>query len=686
MVKDGIVIAKRYEVISKIGAGGMADVYKGRDLVLNRYVAIKVLKKEYREDENFVRKFRTEAQATAGLANPNIVSVYDVGEDRGLYYIVMELVEGVTLKEYIKRKGRLPFKEVVSIALQMCNGIQAAHEAGLIHRDIKPQNIIIAKDGKVKVNDFGIAKTTTSNTISSNAMGSVHYTSPEQARGAYSDVRSDIYSIGITLYEMVTGQVPFNGESTVEVAMKHLQEEITPPSRLVPDIPHSLEMIILKCTQKNEARRYQNVGELIKDLRRSLEDPEGDFVVIPPLRDTDTRILTDEDLDASDEDEENPGDEEESDEEGEDEEDEDEDEDEDYDGTGEVNPRMRTVIRVLLVVVIVIIAGLVIYGIGRAAGIFRFAGDEEEEEEEVSDLIEVPSVVGKTESEAKQALNELGLGYKVSAYEDSEQYESGLVSSQSIAAGEEVQPNTVVTVIVSSGLVVKEEYIVVPDVAGMSESSARQTLEAAGFSVGSSEYEYSDSYSEGLVTRTSPAYGNKMVKGSNTQVTLYISQGSQKITVPDVVGMSDDSAQSAIKNAGLSVTATYQYNDSVESGKVVSQSVSGGTQVSPGTTINIVVSNGSDKVTIQNFVGNYEEALLEWADENGLATNMSRSEYTDDPRYPEGTIISQDPSSGSVSRGSTITYVLSKGAQPQTNDGAGGGDGMDNGLDFPDGW
>ncbi len=682
MVKDGIVIAKRYEVISKIGAGGMADVYKGRDLVLNRYVAIKVLKKEYREDENFVRKFRSEAQSTAGLTNPNIVSIYDVGEDRGLYYIVMELVEGMTLKEYIKRKGRLPFKEVIGIALQMCNGIEAAHEAGLIHRDIKPQNIIIAKDGKVKVTDFGIAKTTTSNTISSNAMGSVHYTSPEQARGAYSDVRSDIYSIGITLYEMVTGQVPFNGESTVEVAMKHLQEEITPPSRLVPDCPHSLEQIILKCTQKNEARRYQNVGELIQDLRHSLEDPDGDFVVIPPLRNTETAILTDEDLD-DDENEEAADEDEESEDEGE--EDEDEDEDEDYEGSDDVNPRMRTVIRVLMVVVIVIIAGLLIYFIGRAAGIFRFAGDEEEEEE-VSELIEVPYVVGKTESEAKTMLNELGLGYKVSAYEESEQYESGLVSSQSIAAGEEVEANTVVTVIVSSGLVVKEEYIVVPDVAGMSESAAKQTLEAAGFTVGSTDYEYSDSYAEGLATRTSPAYGNKMVKGSdNNQVTLYISQGSQKVTVPDVVGMSDSSAQSAIKNAGLSVTATYQYNDDVESGRVVSQSVTAGSQVSPGTTVNIVVSNGSNKVTVQNFVGSYEEALLEWADANGIATNMSRSEYTDDPRYPEGTIISQDPSSGSVSRGSTITYVLSMGAQPQTEEGTTGGD-TDFGFDFPDGW
>ena len=221
-VKDGIILGKRYEVLSKVGAGGMADVYKGRDRMLNRYVAIKVLKKEYKEDENFVRKFRSEAQAAAGLMHPNIVNVYDVGEDRGLYYMVMELVEGITLKEYIERKGRLSHKEVISIAIQMCTGIGIAHAADIIHRDIKPQNIIISNDGKVKVTDFGIAKATTSNTVSSNAMGSVHYTSPEQARGGFSDQRSDIYSLGITLYEMVTGQVPFDGDSTVSVAIKQI--------------------------------------------------------------------------------------------------------------------------------------------------------------------------------------------------------------------------------------------------------------------------------------------------------------------------------------------------------------------------------------------------------------------------------------------------------------------------------
>ena len=270
MVKDGIYLSGRYQVLSKIGAGGMADVYKAKDCMLNRYVAVKVLKKEYREDENFVKKFRSEAQAAAGLLNPNIVNVYDVGEDRGLNYMVMELVEGITLKEYIERKGRLSHKETISIAIQMCSGIGAAHASGIIHRDIKPQNIIISKDGKVKVTDFGIAKAITSNTVSTNAMGSVHYTSPEQARGGIVDEKSDLYSAGITMYEMITGHVPFDGDSTVTVALKHLQEEIKSPAEEVPDIPYSLECIIMKCTQKNPAMRYQSCDELLQDLKHSL--------------------------------------------------------------------------------------------------------------------------------------------------------------------------------------------------------------------------------------------------------------------------------------------------------------------------------------------------------------------------------------------------------------------------------
>ncbi|MFT3985459.1 MAG: Stk1 family PASTA domain-containing Ser/Thr kinase, partial [Lachnospiraceae bacterium] len=294
MLRPGTILGDRYEIIEKIGAGGMADVYKAKCHKLNRYVAIKVLKAEYSSNKNFVSKFRVEAQSAAGLMHPNIVNVYDVGEEDGMYYFVMELVEGITLKNYIEKKIRLSVKEAVSIAIQVSMGIEAAHNNGIIHRDIKPQNIIISKEGKVKVADFGIARAATSDTITSHAMGSVHYTSPEQARGGYSDAKSDIYSIGITLFEMVTGRVPFDGETTVAIAIKHIQEEMPSPRIFVPEIPVSVEQIIFKCTQKNADRRYFNMNELIQDLKHSLISPDENFVTILPGASSEgTKAITD---------------------------------------------------------------------------------------------------------------------------------------------------------------------------------------------------------------------------------------------------------------------------------------------------------------------------------------------------------------------------------------------------------
>lgn len=281
MVKIGMMIGDRYEILEKIGTGGTSDVYKAKCHKLNRFVAVKVLKQEFSENTSFVQKFRTEAQAAAGLMHANIVNVYDVGEENGIYYIVMELVEGITLKKYIEKKGRLSVKEAVSIAIQVSLGIEAAHNNHIIHRDIKPQNIIISKEGRVKVTDFGIAKATTSNTITSNVMGSVHYTSPEQARGGYSDAKSDIYSLGITLFEMLTGRVPYTGDSTVAIAIKHIQEEMPQPRQFVPDIPVSVEKIVLKCTQKVPDKRYLSMAELSEDLKRALINPDEDFVNIP---------------------------------------------------------------------------------------------------------------------------------------------------------------------------------------------------------------------------------------------------------------------------------------------------------------------------------------------------------------------------------------------------------------------
>ena len=678
MVKDGIVLGKRYEVLSKVGAGGMADVYKGRDQMLNRYVAIKVLKKEFREDENFVRKFRSEAQASAGLLHPNVVNVYDVGEDRGLYYMVMELVEGITLKEYIEKKGRLSHKEVISIAIQMCSGIGAAHAAGIIHRDIKPQNIIISKDGKVKVTDFGIAKAVTSNTISTNAMGSVHYTSPEQARGGFSDQKSDIYSIGITLYEMVTGQVPFDGDSTVSVAIKHLQEEITAPSELVSDIPYSLEQIILKCTQKNAERRYPNTDELIQDLKRSLVDPDGDFVVIPPLGNADTLIITDEELDeiqnSYDEDEYDE-DEYDEDEYDEDEYDEGEYDEDEYDvddgkrgkGSDEVNlTRIRTV------VVASMMAFIVIFAIGRAAGIFRIGPESPNETE---DMVEVPNVVGMTEDDAKETLNDEGLGFKVVSREESKEYEKGRVSEQKTEAGEEVAKNTTIEVVVSSGLV--GDSITVPDVSGMTEDEAQSALENAGFRNISSEFTYHDSVPSGQVIGTTPEANAEATE--DTEIVMQVSKGAERKTVPNVVGQKDADAQNAIKSAGLSVgTVTYEYSDSVAQGIVISQSVDGGKKVSAGTTVDLVISNGPEpaaKVNVPPVTGTSESNARQLIQNAGLSVGTVT--YQHSSSVAAGYVISCSPGVGSsVDEGTSVSLVVSTGPEQTSPDpGTGGDDG-----------
>ncbi len=425
MLKSGVYLGKRYEIIERIGSGGMADVYKGMDHKLNRYVAIKVLKSDYRTDGVFVSKFVSEARAAAGLMDPNVVNVYDVGQDRGLYFMVMELVEGITLKDYIEKKGRLSAKETISIAIQMAAGMEAAHSHHIIHRDIKPQNIIISKNGKVKVTDFGIARATTSaNTISSNVMGSVHYTSPEQARGGVTDAKSDIYSAGITMYEMVTGHVPFDGDSTVSIAIKQLQEEIIPPSEEV-DIPYSLEQIILKCTQKSPDRRYHNAQELMLDLKRSLVDPEEDLVRIDgmPMDTSATVMVTEDELariknssyDDEYDDDYDDDEYDEYDDDGYDDEYEDDEYEEDYDDDGardeDVNPKMARVMKILMIVVAVIIAFIAIFLIGKAAGVFKF-GPGTAITDTKSEKVEVPNVVGMDEDEAIKALNKVGLGIR----------------------------------------------------------------------------------------------------------------------------------------------------------------------------------------------------------------------------------------------------------------------------------
>ncbi len=612
MIEAGTFLAERYEIVEQIGTGGMADVYKAKDHKLNRHVAVKVLKQEFREDKTFNSKFRAEAQSAAGLMHPNIVSVYDVGEEGELHYIVMELIEGITLKEYIRKKGRLGYKEAISIAIQVCNGIDVAHKNQIIHRDIKPHNIMISRDGKVKVTDFGIARATSSNTISSNAMGSVHYTSPEQARGGYSDAKSDIYSLGITLYEMVTGRVPFDGDTTVAIAIKHLQEEIVPPTEYAEDLPASLEQIIIKCTQKGADRRYSGMEDLVADLKRSLTDPDGEFVnLIPINNDGQTVVVGEEELseikqttgtmmfDLDDEDDFDDFDDEDDDEDEEDVYDEDE-EDED------VNPRIGRIMKILRIVMAVIIVCIVVFIIGRATGLF---GSSDKEEEIVEEEVTVPGLIGMTEDEAKEAAKELGLKIKVGPEVESKEDEAGTVVQQDPEAGETVKEGDTITINLGAGETEdeepEEETVAVPDVVGETESAAATMLSSAGFEV-KTEFQYSSSVANGKVISSSPGAGSMAAKGST--VNLIISKGEEQKTVdvPNVTGKSESEAKSTLTGKNLKVTVDSAYSDTVASGKVISQNPGAGSTVNEGSTVKIVVSMGPEPAQTETKTFNFD--------------------------------------------------------------------------------
>ena len=629
MIKIGMLIGDRYEILEKIGTGGMSDVYKAKDHKLNRFVAVKVLKQEFSENANFVSKFRIEAQAAAGLMHPNIVNVYDVGEEGGIYYIVMELVEGITLKKYIEKKARLSVKEAISIAIQVSMGIEAAHNNHIIHRDIKPQNIIISKEGKVKVTDFGIAKAATSNTITSNVMGSVHYTSPEQARGGYSDEKSDIYSLGITMFEMLTGRVPFNGETTVAIAIKHIQEELPSPRDYVSEIPISVEQIVWKCCQKSPDRRYQSMAELIVDLKQSLLNPDEDFVkVIDPDEEASTRMITDRDMlqikrqsdrrDSMDEAmrlRKDSGRYYEEDEEEEDEEDEiDWDDDDDYD------PKMEKITTVLAVVAALLIGCIVIFFVGRGLGMFRFGADsgEEEQQQEENEKVEMIRVVGLNGEEAKRKLLELGLTPEIK-YEPNSAYEVGTVLRASVQDGLMIDKNTVVLLTVAEGT----DGVKVPSVTGKSKSEAVSILEKDGFVVSATE-SFDAQVESGYVISQSPEADTTAPEGSS--ITIRVSQGAEetKVRVPDVIGLTEMDATVSLTESGLSVGTVSQVSNEDPSltDMVCYQSYSVGSYVNQGTAIDLKVSTGPSNVTYR-----YSEGITAPTEDpdyrSGMAVNVT---------------------------------------------------------------
>lgn len=651
MIKIGMLIGDRYEILEKIGTGGMSDVYKAKCHKLNRYVAVKVLKQEFSENTNFVSKFHVEAQAAAGLTHPNIVNVYDVGEEEGLNYIVMELVEGITLKNYIEKKARLSVKEAISIAIQVSMGIEAAHNNHIIHRDIKPQNIMISKEGKVKIADFGIAKAATSNTITSNVMGSVHYTSPEQARGGFSDERSDIYSLGCTMFEMLTGRVPFDGETTVAIAIKHIQEDMASPREYVSEIPVCVEQIIFKCTQKSPDRRYQSMGELIVDLKKSLMYPNENFVKIisadtggatkmiseddiaeikqrtdfldleEPMRLKDREVarMTSAELDL-DEDEEledsidmiapapvksvvkkvekakpvpavkDPED----------------DVDEEYDDD-DMDPKMERITSIFAIIVAVVIGVLVILLVANALHLFENdkPGSTTESVQDENGPVMMIDVIGKNKEEAKSLLNELGLGTKITE-QPSNEYEAGIVISQGVMAGEEVELYTTIDLVVSTGsdgtveeapeeeIQEEETGVEVIDVTGNEEAKAKSALEALGFVV-TVTTAASDTVEEGKVISQNPTAGSMAQEGSEIVLTVSSGPEKTKIKVPDLRGMTETAAKEKLTQLGLVCgTVTEVFSDTVTSGCVVSQSHSPDTEVEKGASVDIQLSKGPE--------------------------------------------------------------------------------------------
>lgn len=618
MLEIGSFLSDRYEILSKVGAGGMSDVYKAKDHILSRFVAIKVLKQEFSEDSSFVTKFRAEAQSAAGLEHPNIVNIYDVGSENGLYYIVMEYVEGITLKTYIEKKGQLSFKESASIAIQVARGIEAAHNKNIIHRDIKPQNIIISTDGKVKVTDFGIAKATSSNTISSDVMGSVHYASPEQARNGFVDGRSDIYSLGIVMFEMVTGRVPFDGDTTVAVALQHLQEEIARPSIYAPDLPISFEKIILKCTQKTPDRRYQTIEELLTDIRRSLAHPDEDFVTIAPLVDGGkTKVISPEELDKIKEGRgvaEDLNDDDEYDEPLLDDDDDEEDEDdEDDDDDGKLlNPKMDKAITIMGIVTAVIIVIVIIYLALSVAGVFKFGGKKNSESQQTESQTQTESesesetqtetegqmidIRGMSVEDAQKAVDRLKLDLTVFAFETKQSdQKDGTILEQDVKAGDTVKRGSQINVVIAGKGDSTSEMVKIPSVIGKTKSSAKSTLESAGFSVTFEYGDYNDSVAADVVTAQSPSAKKQAAKGSTVTVTL--SPGQKPITVPNVVGASQSHAESALAGAGLKYTyADSQYSDTVPAGSVISQTKSGET-VAAGTTITLTLSKGKQEIS-----------------------------------------------------------------------------------------
>ena len=637
MLNQGTYLQDRYEILGRIGSGGMSVVYKAKCHTLDRLVAIKVLKEEFASDENFVSKFKMEAQAAARLSHPNIVNVYDVVDEGNLHYIVMELIEGITLKSYIEKKGFLENKEAIGIAIQVAQGIAAAHEQHIIHRDIKPQNIIISRDGNVKVADFGIARAVSSQTMNATAVGSVHYISPEQARGGYCDERSDIYSFGITMYEMVTGRVPFEGDNTVAVALAHLETPITPPSQLNPVVSSGLEQIILKCTQKKPDRRYSSIGDVITDLRHVMVDPDYDiygavsqadeendpYVTRPISREelsqiqerrrphTEDIVVKEPEYDPAvsiqtPETEENDGD--------------GYDKEEtqpqipvhkkrsDRKKEKDVSTQFERIIMVMGIFAAVLVAVVVIFVFSRLTGLFWPKSGQDKETEVVTsetateginvsladNQTYMPNVLGLPKDMAEAKLKEYNLVMSIETEDYSDNYKADQVMRQDVAEGEVVEKWSTVGVTISKGS--DKVDLSSLGLEQLSGEDAQKLLKDKELQVTLKE-EANDNIETGKVIRYSP----QQAKAGDT-IELVVSTGPKTAQgqVPKLIGRDEVTADALLKAAGLKTgTVTYDYDAGKPEGTVLSQSALPGTALEPSATVDYVVNQMEEEGSTQ---------------------------------------------------------------------------------------
>lgn len=565
-------LGNRYEIIELIGRGGMAYVYKARDLKLNRYVAVKVLREEYTENEQFIKKFDRESQAVACLSHPNIVGVYDVGVQDNIYYIIMEYVDGITLKQYLVRKGRLDYIEATRFIIDIANALKCAHENKIIHRDIKPHNILLTRDLIPKVADFGIARAITSSTVTmtNQTMGSVHYISPEQAKGGFVDERSDLYSLGILFYELLTGKVPFDEENTVTIAIKHIQEKITPPKEIEPKIPEVINQVVIKLTEKKPDDRYQNTDELIEDLETIIQKSNGingENLVLGNTR-NEPQVMREGLFSIEDTGNQRAVEE--------------EDDDEYYYETPEETAKRKKKRKIILFSVF---GGLLAIALAMYA--ISFFGAKS---------VIVPDLKGKTVVEATKSLESLKLKIEVEKEIYSNEVPAGSIISQNPEKGQELTGDKTVKVTVSLGV----KTAGIPNVVGMTETEAKKAIGDAKFIVGEVKRLANDNYDKDIVYEMSPAAGTTANEGS--KIVLYVSRGQELLTVPDIIGETESNAKTSISEAGLvSGEVSYEESSTYSKGTVIRQSPSGGSEVAKNSSVSYTVSSGkisTQKLTI----------------------------------------------------------------------------------------